>query len=134
MEQVIHIVDHPLRSIATIARSYSERDWVFVAARTPLVRLSMPLVQRALYHWITWNQWIENYSDVRYDLVATSPRVICLKCGYSADTCAHVPARIKAKCTEESHSLPHTSQLLTWELLDGLVITITLHQVSYPYQ
>eukprot|EP00050_Salpingoeca_kvevrii_P009092 m.307070 g.307070 ORF g.307070 m.307070 type:complete len:701 (+) comp19691_c0_seq1:125-2227(+) len=60
--KVVHLVQHPLRAIAA-ATTLSEEEWQFIELETRIVRQSLPLLQRALYHWITWTQKIDFFAD-----------------------------------------------------------------------
>lgn len=72
--EVVHLVRHPLATIASLAARDTFRggSWGTWAARVcPLIQEGKTHLERAALHWVGWNQMIEPHADymLRVELV-----------------------------------------------------------------
>eukprot|EP00053_Salpingoeca_punica_P012947 m.116356 g.116356 ORF g.116356 m.116356 type:complete len:645 (+) comp16073_c0_seq1:81-2015(+) len=74
--QVFHQVQDPLVAIPALV-SLPESTWAWIEKHTPIVRAADQPLRRALYHWVTWNQFIESLSDVTYRAETIASKQIC---------------------------------------------------------
>lgn len=73
---VYHLVEHPLQAIAR-AMTLSDDDWSFIENITRIVRKDLPLLQRALYYWVSWNFILEMIADQRFQHEQLDFQTIC---------------------------------------------------------
>eukprot|EP00051_Salpingoeca_urceolata_P032032 m.1213 g.1213 ORF g.1213 m.1213 type:complete len:709 (-) comp470_c0_seq2:68-2194(-) len=128
--RAIHHVQHPLRAIAA-ATTLPAVAWEFIEQATPIAHRALPLVQRALYHWVTWNQLIDMYADERYMVEEIDVAQLCtrarLPCVSSSDTHALLQRHL--------HHPPGMLPNVTWELLTSIdpLVTDMARQMAADY-
>ncbi len=104
-QRVVHLLQHPLPAISAIIQSYGGPEWDFVARHTPQVRLSDPVTQRALHHWVTWNQRAERAADAWLFYENATLEVLCQHVHDASPGCSGGP-RARAQRLADAESDP----------------------------
>ena len=89
---VMHQVRHPINVIRTLVARASKYDvywnWISRIYFCSEINRTQTALRRSMIYYLCWNEHIERYADIRYQMESTSFRDICKWAKFSNEICS----------------------------------------------